>query len=85
MVSLTLAAFLIPYAIVAVLVLLFAVVNLTHLIHYGATTATSFVVTFAYLAGIVFLGYFTWAALGGVDWSFPIVLSMPSFSQTPTL
>ena len=83
MVQFPFALILFPYGLVVLFVLIFALANIFHLIHYGATTAISFVVTFAYLAGMVFLFYFTWTALTGTDWQMPIVFDAPSFNKPP--
>jgi hypothetical protein len=79
MISFALSLLLIPYGIAVAVTLVFAVVNVFHLVHYGATTKTAFVVTFAYLAGLVFLFYFTWTALQGTNWQMPLVFGLPSF------
>lgn len=79
MISFPFSVILIPYGLVVVFIGIFALANIMHLIHYGATTAVSFVVTFSYIAGIVFMFYFTGVALADVDWQAPVVIQMPSF------
>jgi threonine synthase len=74
--------FLIPYGLVAVFVVLLAIVNVLHLVHYGATTKLSFAVTFAFLAGMVFIFFFTWRQLEDVDWQRPIEIALPVGNTT---
>ena len=74
---------LIPYALVLGLCLGYAAFAIHHLIHYGATTRLSFLVTFSYLAGTVFILFFTWQTLAGVNWSEPIEIA-PSLNMSLT-
>jgi len=77
--SFTFGLILIPYFLVVGLCLGYAAFAIHHLVHYGATTKLSFLVTFTYLAGTAFILFFTWQALAGVDWSEPIDIA-PSFN-----
>jgi len=79
MIAFPLSLLLIPYGLAVAVTLVFAVVNVFHLVHYGATTKTAFAVTFAYLAGLVFLCYFTWTNVQGVNWQMPLVFDLPAF------
>jgi len=67
---------LIPYAIVVLMSLVLAVLNVYHLIHYGATTRTSFLFTFIFVAGIAVMSFVSWQVLGGVNWSDGISFSV---------
>ncbi len=78
MLSLSFALVLIPYGLALLFFALMALVNVYHLIHYGATTAISFVVTFLFLAGAVFILFFTWQALQNVDWNRAITIEVPT-------
>lgn len=75
---------LIPYGLVILFFALFAVINVYHLVHYGATTGVSFVVTFLFLAGAVFIMFFTWQALVGVDWGREVHLAIPFLTASST-
>ena len=65
---------LIPYGLFLAVFLIFALINVYHMVHYGATTFISFLVTFAFMAGSAFILYFTWQLLAGVDWGMPVEL-----------
>jgi len=74
--SFSLGLLLIPYFIAVGGFLLFAVLNVYHLITYGATTRTSFLFTFIFLAGAVLIAFGSWYFLSGIDWSAPITFSL---------
>jgi hypothetical protein len=82
--SLSLA--LIPYGLIAAFVAAFAIFNIHHLVHYGATTRTSYVITAVFLFGIAVISILTWYQLRGVDWKQPISLTpkipVPSLMET---
>jgi hypothetical protein len=69
MFSFPIAIALIPYGLTLIFFALLAVINVYHLVHYGATSGVSFVVTFMFLAGAAFILFFTWQAVGDTDWS----------------
>jgi len=71
--SLSLA--LIPYGLIAAFVAAFAIFNIHHLVHYGATTRLSYVITAVFLFGVAFISILTWYQLRGVDWKQPISLT----------
>jgi hypothetical protein len=76
---------LLPYGLVVVFFAVMAIINVSYLVHYGATTAVSFVVTFLFLAGGVFILFFTWQGLQGTDWGRTINLPVPFVGGAPTL
>lgn len=84
MYALPLTILLIPYGIVLFFVAFFSLINIYHLVHYGATTKSSFAVTFLYLAGIVCILAATSWALAGTNWSEPLPVEIPSIS-TPSV
>jgi hypothetical protein len=84
MIGFPFAFVLIPYGLVVLFFALFAVINVYHLVHYGATTGVSFVVTFLFLAGAVFIMFFTWQALAGVDWGREVNLAIPFLTSAGT-
>ncbi len=73
---------LIPYAIIILLFLILAVLNVYHLVRYGATTRTSFIFTFVFIAGAALIAFLSWQSLGGVDWSAGV--SINPFSGSPS-
>jgi len=80
--TLSLALLLIPYSIIVLLFLLLAVLNVYHLICYGATTRISFLFTFLFVAGTLAIAFFSWQALGDVVWSSTVSFSPFSGSAT---
>lgn len=79
------ALVLIPYGLLIIFFVLMATINVFHLVHYGATTGVSFMVTFLFLAGAVFILFFTWQSLVGVDWGRTINIPIPFTAGAPTL
>ena len=77
MITFHLSAILIPYGIAVVFILLFSLINIYHIVVYGATTFTSFAVTFVFLAGMTFIFFFTGQELKNVDWNIPITIVPP--------
>ena len=66
------ALILIPYAIIAAFFVLLAIINVWHLVEYGATNALTFTVTFLFLAGSATIFFLTWQGVAGTDWMQPI-------------
>ncbi|HTK05025.1 MAG TPA: hypothetical protein VL500_05545 [Candidatus Eisenbacteria bacterium] len=83
MISFPLSLVLIPYGIVVLIFILLAAYSVHNLVRYGATTNSSFFATFAFLAGAVFVMFFTWSALRGTDWTQEVTIG-GGFSVTPT-
>ena len=79
MISFPLAFALIPYGIVLLFFIIFSLINITHLIRYGATTGVSLFMTFIFLAGAVIILFVSWQILGTINWGQPIVFSLPGF------
>ncbi len=85
MISFPLSFVLIPYGIVILIFAFLAMYSVHNLVKYGATTNSSFVATFAFLAGAVFVFFFTWMALKDVDWNQQISFGLPtSVISTPS-
>ncbi len=76
MVSFPLYLALVPFALVLVGVAIMAVVSIGHLMHYGATTFLSFLITFAYLAGSATILFITWQMVQDVDWTQPVEIRL---------
>jgi hypothetical protein len=85
MLSFPLILILIPYGIIVALFLFIAAYSVHNLVRYGATTGSSFMATFAFLAGAVFVFFLTWQSLAGTDWNHVISIGAPSYSMQPTL
>ena len=81
MISFPISLLLIPYAIFLIVFLVFAIVNVYHLIHYGQTTKVSFGVTFVFFAMTALILFLTWKGLQGVDWTYPIDIAFPTFGS----
>jgi protein-S-isoprenylcysteine O-methyltransferase Ste14 len=73
---------LIPYAIMVLLFLLLAIMNVYHLVRYSATSRTSFLFTLIFMAGTIIIAFISWQALGNVDWSAGI--SLNPFGGSPS-
>jgi|GEM_PF-1130513 hypothetical protein len=84
MISIPLSATLLLYAAVVGFFAVLAVVNVMHLVRYGATTRVSFIITFLFLAGAAVILFATWQLLAFTDWTQPISVSLPAFSFSPT-
>ena len=78
MISFPFAVILLPYGLTVLFFALMATINVFHLIHYGATTGISFIITFLFLAGAVFILFFTWQELQAVNWNHMITLDLPT-------
>lgn len=79
------AIILIPYGLIVAFFAVLAIVNVFHLVGYGATTGPSFAVTFLFLAGAVFILFFTWEGVKGTDWEAPVTLGGASSFVIPSL
>ena len=82
MISFPLSLVLIPYGIILLLFALLAAYSVHNLVRYGATTNSSFVATFSFLAGAVFVLFFTWQGLRGTDWTQEINFGAPLSGAT---
>lgn len=82
MFSFPLSLILIPYGIIVLMFVFLAAYSVHNLVRYGATTNSSFVATFAFLAGAVFVFFFTWQGLRGTDWTQQISIGGPLTSVT---
>jgi hypothetical protein len=80
--SIPIAVFLIPYVIILAVFGLFYLVNVYHLVHYGASTTASRWASVAFLGATACILLFTYTALQGTDWTTPISLGLPSFELT---
>ncbi len=85
MFSFPITLILIPYGVIVALFLFMSLYSIHNLVRYGATSHGSFLATFAFLAGAVFVFFFTWQALIGTDWSQQINIAIPFSSIQPSL
>ena len=70
-VSFPFALVLIPYGLILLFFVVFAVVNIAHLVGHGATTMVSFLVTWLFLTGAAGVLFTTHVQLADFDWSQP--------------
>lgn len=75
-----LSIFLIPYAVLFVVYLVFSFFSLYHMFRFGVTNFTTFFMTFAYIAISVILIFISYNYLAGVDWQRDILFQ---FVETP--
>jgi len=68
---------LIPFGVVVALFIFTAFFNVYNLVRFDATNGTSFIATFAFLAGASLVLFLTHRELKGVDWQTPIVIGAP--------
>lgn len=78
MITFPFAAILVPYALVLLFAAVMAVINVTHLIHYGATTRVSFLITFIFLAGAALIVFTTWKMTEETNWMQPVSFNVPA-------
>lgn len=62
----------IPYLLVAAFVAIMAFFTIFHFVKYSETTFVSFVAVLLYLAGTAYILFFTWQAVQGTDWRYPV-------------
>ena len=65
---------LIPFAIVFVVTAFFSLVDISHLLRYGARNAVGFTATFVYVSGLAIILFLTWQFLPDISWTEPIKL-----------
>lgn len=65
---------LIPFALVALVSLFFSLVDVSHLLRYGARNAVGFMATFLYVAGAAIIVFLTWQRLPDIVWTDPMNL-----------
>jgi len=68
MVSFILSILLIPYAVILAITAFLSFINLRNLIRYRTEDVISFFACFIFLAGLAFLGYFSYGYLSPIDW-----------------
>lgn len=79
-ISFPLSAFLVPYGIIVLYVLVFALLNLQHLFHYGTSHGTAKTAAWVWFLGTIALIGFTFFILREVDWSYSVTLSAPTYN-----
>lgn len=71
---------LLPYGLLLVILLLFALINIYHIVRWGGWTFVGFVATFVFLAGMVLILFLTYDNLKMVDWG-EVIYSFRGFEQ----
>jgi hypothetical protein len=74
MIELSLYLLLGTYAVLVVIFLIFAIINLYHLLAFGFISFESFFMTFIFIAGIVLILFITYKLGLEIDWSQSITL-----------
>lgn len=62
---------LIPFALVALVSLFFSLVDVSHLLRYGARNGIGFLATFFYVSGVAVIAFLTWRYLPDIAWTEP--------------
>jgi ABC-type maltose transport system permease subunit len=78
--SIPLVAFLYLYLLFILVWLVFSLIALYHIMHYGQIGFTSFIATFIYLAGAVVILYLSYQYLSQIDWNVGITIFRGSFN-----
>lgn len=73
---------LIPYGLFLLAVLFFGLINIMHLVKYGAHNFVGFLATFGFIAVTAAILFFTWNYMPVVDWMEPVPL-LSSASKLP--
>jgi len=69
MIEISLYLLLGTYAVLVVIFLIFAIINLYHLIAFGFISFESFFMTFIFIAGIILILFITYKLGIEIDWS----------------
>lgn len=67
--TIPLIGFLFFYLLFVFIWLIFSLIALYHVIKYGQISFTTFLATFAYLAGSVLILYISYQSLGQINWN----------------
>jgi len=65
---------LIPYGLIVLFFVILALVNIFHLVAYGATNGLTFLITFLFLAGAATVFFLTWQGVKDTDWRAPVTI-----------
>jgi len=68
MITFSLWGLLIVYAIFLLIFIIFAIINLYHMIAYGFLTFESFFMTFIFLGGVILILFITYKLGIAIDW-----------------
>lgn len=60
--------FLIPYAVFLVIYLIFILMDVYHLVMFSSASLVSFSMTVLFLAGVVYVLFWTWTLGQPIDW-----------------
>lgn len=69
----TIALFLIPYALFLLIYLFLSMFGITHLIRFGVQNFTTFIATFLYIAASVIILFLSFTILASINWSTPLL------------
>jgi hypothetical protein len=79
-----LSAALVPYGIIVLYVLVFALLNLQHLFHYGTSHGTAKAAAWVWFLGTIAMIGCTFILLRDVDWSYRVTLNAPNYDTNAT-
>lgn len=81
--SVPLSILLIPLALFVFLFLIFALIDLVHIIKYASFDMVGFGMTFMFFAGGTLLLWYSYQLLSPIHWTEPINFSLSIFTQLP--
>lgn len=79
-----LSVLLVPYGIIFLYVLFFALMNLQHLFHYGTSAGTAKTAAWVWFLGTLAILTITFGTLRNTDWSHELSVSPPAYSSETT-
>jgi hypothetical protein len=72
---------LIPFAIIVIYVLVFSLLHLQHLAHYGTSVSTAKTAATVWLLGTMAIIIMTFGMLRDTNWEHEVVIAAPSYEQ----
>lgn len=78
MLSIPTYVILIPFALVALVMTFFSLMNVINLLRYGARNTVGFIATFVFIGGIAVIAAFVWHSMPSLVWTDPIRLATPA-------
>ena len=72
---------LIPYAIIFIYVLVFSLLHLQHLAHYGTSVGTAKTAAYAWFLGTIVIIVMTFGMLRDTNWEHEVTIAPPSYEQ----
>jgi len=76
-----LSVMLVPYGIIFLYVLFFALMNLQHLFHYGTSVGTAKTAAWVWFLGTLAILCITFITLRNTDWGYQVSISPPAYTS----